>query len=245
MSHFFSIQKNHDAFLLKGEIDIKDSAFVAIVGPSGSGKSTLLQALEEKLTQKSMQEIALVSQKPYLFPHLSIEKNLSWCKNFYTDQDEVILNLGIKDWLLKFPHQLSGGQLQRVALARALLTNRSFWLFDEPLSALDLASKNKIMAFLKFLWLQKKATVFYVTHHRDEVKTLASHVLPISAGTILPLQTKSNWLNQEPTHYSAEIVTHAPEKNLTTISIDGVFFKIPLCFGAIGSVVEVELSVLP
>jgi molybdate transport system ATP-binding protein len=83
------------------------------------------------------------------------------------------------------PAQLSGGQQQRVALARALVTDPRLLLLDEPLSALDAASKETLMQDLRRISREQKIPIFYVTHDRNEAVRLGDHMFVLDAGKIV------------------------------------------------------------
>ena len=144
-------------------IDIPDQSFVVLVGPSGCGKSTLLRMIAglERITGGEIligdrvvnllppreRDIAMVFQNYALYPHMTVFENMGFSLKLRKVEKRVIaervqeaaeiLNLG--EFLDRYPRQLSGGQRQRVAMGRAIVRDPQVFLFDEPLSNLDVA----------------------------------------------------------------------------------------------------------
>jgi len=135
--------------------------------------------------------LAYVFQETSLFPHLSVKRNLEYGYkriaegNRQIHFDDVIEWLKLEKLINRFPHKLSGGERQRVAIARALLTSPRLLLMDEPLSALDQKSKNKILPYLEKLHDTFSIPIFYVTHSSNEVARLADHLVVLESGKVL------------------------------------------------------------
>ena len=190
-----------------------DSRITAIFGPSGSGKTTLLDAVaglrriaDGEITidgrtlfssarginlSPQQRGIGYVPQESALFPHLSVRKNILFgaeragyaTKTIETDHVLNILEIG---HLLDRPvTNISGGEAQRVALARAILSQPELLLLDEPLAALDIGLKEKILPYLGRVRDEFQIPMIYVTHSLTEVLTLADWVLMIREGRLI------------------------------------------------------------
>lgn len=198
-----------DAQILKGiDLDIKNGEFVVFVGPSGCGKSTLLRIIAgiETPTSGSIhidnidvtenepieRQIAMVFQSYALYPHLSVRENMAFAlKLAKIDKNEIkekvtaaakILN--IEHLLDRKPKDLSGGQRQRVAIGRAIVRKPKIFLFDEPLSNLDAALRNKMRYEFAKISEELATTIIYVTHDQIEAMTLADKIVVLNNGEI-------------------------------------------------------------
>jgi molybdate transport system ATP-binding protein len=134
-----------------------------------------------------------VPQEGALFPHLSVKKNILFgagrglhakkTKAFTTDHVIGVLEIGN---LLERPvTKLSGGEAQRVALARAILSHPQLLLLDEPLAALDIGLKERILPYLGRVRDEFSIPIIYVTHNMSEVLSLADWVLMIRRGRLI------------------------------------------------------------
>lgn len=181
-------------------------SFTCILGESGSGKSTLLRLingllLPEKglirieneiltpgnLIEKRL-EMGYVLQGNSLFPHLTVFQNMSYClkllkksEQFCKDKIIELLPLvGLKEELLpKFPHEISGGQKQRVGIIRAIAHEPNIVLMDEPFSALDSETRDKLQILVKNIHQKLQTTFIMVTHSREEAEILATDILQL------------------------------------------------------------------
>ncbi|MEO5370589.1 MAG: ATP-binding cassette domain-containing protein [Magnetococcus sp. DMHC-1] len=206
-------------FCLDVALVIPAQGVVAITGPSGAGKTTLLHWMaglekggqglfgwQEHIWQDDarrinipphQRRIGLVFQRPRLFSHLSVQKNLlyGWQRTRPAERriqlDAVVATLDLAMLLERRPETLSGGERQRVALGRALLASPRLLLMDEPLASLDTESKHRILTMLRHIQQQWSLPIFYVTHHREEVMQLAEWLVCMAAGQVTaegPLQ---------------------------------------------------------
>ncbi|TIS03030.1 MAG: sn-glycerol-3-phosphate ABC transporter ATP-binding protein UgpC [Mesorhizobium sp.] len=189
-------------------IDITDGEFVVFVGPSGCGKSTLLRmvagledisggeiAIGGKVVndvEPADRGIAMVFQSYALYPHMTVEQNLSFGLrmngNPKADTERRVKRaaeiLCIDELMQRRPKQLSGGQRQRVAIGRAIVRQPSAFLFDEPLSNLDAALRGTMRLEISELHHQLKTTMIYVTHDQVEAMTMADKIVVLNAGNI-------------------------------------------------------------
>jgi molybdate transport system ATP-binding protein len=192
-----------------------ESRITAIFGPSGSGKTTLLDTIaglrpmtygeieiDGKVLFSSTRRINLparqrgigyVPQEGALFPHLSVRKNMLFGAERTgaangaeaLRMDHVLEILEIPHLLARAVTQLSGGEAQRVALARAILSRPQLLLLDEPLAALDVGLKERILPYLARVRDEFGIPMIYVTHNLTEVLTLADWVLMIRQGRLI------------------------------------------------------------
>ncbi len=189
-------------------LDVKDGEFVVFVGPSGCGKSTLLRMIagleditggELKIGGRTVNDvepadrgIAMVFQSYALYPHLTVEQNLSFGLrmngNPKTDTDRRVKQaseiLQITELMQRRPKQLSGGQRQRVAIGRAIVREPQIFLFDEPLSNLDAELRVQMRVEISRLHKKLGTTMIYVTHDQTEAMTLADKIVVLRGGNI-------------------------------------------------------------
>ena len=185
----------------------------ALFGPSGCGKTTVLRCIAGLLRVNGICEIddevwqdengaflptyrrplGYVFQEASLFQHLSVRRNLLFgAPRRETPRgkgsiafDEVVELLGVGRLLDRSPRNLSGGERQRVAIGRALLSGPKLLLMDEPLSALDRATKNEILPFLERLRDRLNLPVVYITHDIAEVERLADQIVLMDTGRVI------------------------------------------------------------
>jgi len=188
------------------DLEIHDGEFLVLVGPSGCGKSTTLRMIAglETISAGTLKigdrvvnevhprdrDIAMVFQNYALYPHMTVEQNMSFAlKMRKTPKSQIEEQvawaaglLGLEDLLKRKPKALSGGQRQRVALGRAIVRKPSVFLFDEPLSNLDAKLRVETRAEIKRLHRQLGTTTIYVTHDQEEAMTLGDRVVVMEGG---------------------------------------------------------------
>lgn len=186
--------------------DFERESFTCILGESGSGKSTLLRLINgliiaqsglvkiegevltpENLIQKRL-EMGYVLQGNSLFPHLTVYQNMIYCLKLLKKSDaycqekikELLPLVGLKDDLLqKFPDEISGGQKQRVGIIRAIAHSPKIVLMDEPFSALDSETRDKLQILVKDIHQKLKTTFVMVTHSKQEAEVLSTNILQL------------------------------------------------------------------
>lgn len=200
--------------VIKGlNLSVKKGERLILLGSSGCGKSTILRMISglETITSGELylngklannmdpgdRNIGMVFQNYALFPHMNVEKNISYgLRVNHTPADEIknrveeavrILNLGGLE--KRLPRELSGGQRQRVALARAIVKHSDFFLLDEPLSNLDAQLRGHARKELVKLHEIYKQTMIYVTHDQIEAMTVGQRIAVIHNGVIQMLDT--------------------------------------------------------
>ncbi len=181
-------------------LTIPGGEFFALLGPSGSGKTTLLRLIggfeqpdsgtiflgDQNITDEPINErkVNTVFQQYALFPHMNVFENVAYSLVIRAvDQDtiekkvkRVLKAVHLDRHIYKPIDQLSGGQQQRVALARAIVNEPEVLLLDEPLAALDLKLRERMLIELIDLQSELKTTFVYVTHDQFEALTVADHM---------------------------------------------------------------------
>jgi len=147
------------------------------------------------------QKTAFILQEYGLFPWLNVEQNVSlglrvrhMTKGKYKSLvEDMMQKMGLGEVKHNFPSQLSGGQRQRVALARALTLQPDLLLMDEPLSALDALTRERLQTLLLEIWQEQQLTTVLVTHSIEEAVFLGSRILVLLDGR--PTQVVGEILN--------------------------------------------------
>ncbi|MFR3727260.1 ABC transporter ATP-binding protein [Lacrimispora sp.] len=184
-------------------LEIKQGEFISLLGPSGCGKTTLLRTiadLQEKtsgtisvrgLTPREIRlqkKYGIVFQSPVLYEWRTVRRNvcmpmelLGMQKKDRTARVTKMLELvGLMEFGDKYPHELSGGMQQRVNIARALAIRPEILLMDEPFSALDEFTKEKLHEDLLRIWQKTNKTILFVTHNIQEAVYLSDRVVVLS-----------------------------------------------------------------
>ncbi|GGP26874.1 ABC transporter ATP-binding protein [Silvimonas amylolytica] len=189
-------------------LDIEPGEFLVFLGPSGCGKSTLLRMIaglepvsdgEIRIADQPVthlppgaRNLAMVFQHYALYPHMTVRENMAFgLKNIGLAEAEIERRiteaarmLELDKLLARKPIQLSGGQRQRVAIGRAVVKEPGAFLFDEPLSNLDAALRNRTRVELARLHQRLKTTMVFVTHDQVEAMTLATRIVVMNQGRI-------------------------------------------------------------
>jgi spermidine/putrescine transport system ATP-binding protein len=188
---------------------IPGGTFFTLLGPSGCGKTTLLRLIGgfEEVDKGTIyfgdqnisdipahqRKVNTVFQNYALFPHLTVEENIAYGlkikkidKNIIKQRvDNLLESFSLIKVAHKYPKELSGGQQQRVAIARAIINEPDILLLDEPLSALDLKTREKTLLELVELQDQLKTTFVYVTHDQFEALAISDYVAIMSDGGVV------------------------------------------------------------
>lgn len=200
-----------DSFALDAAFTAPAVGVIALFGPSGSGKTTLLRCIAglehadgtlhvngetwqdaTTFVPTHKRPLGYVFQEASLFTHLSVRANLEYgmkrtpLAERKVPLEQVVEWLGLSRLIERGdPAKLSGGERQRVAIGRALLTSPRILLMDEPLSALDITSKQEILPYLERLHCELNIPVLYVSHAMDEVARLADHLVLMDKGKVI------------------------------------------------------------
>lgn len=189
--------------LVNVNLDIRQGEFVSLVGPSGCGKTTLLRAIadlqkpsEGSITVRGQtpreirlqKKYGIVFQSPVLYDWRTARRNVCMPMELMglpkphrtATVTEMLELVGLNDFGRKYPGQLSGGMQQRVGIARALAINPEILLMDEPFSALDEFTKEKLNEDLLTIWNKTGKTIVFVTHNISEAVFLSDRVVVLS-----------------------------------------------------------------
>ncbi len=199
---FLSIRNVHVSYgknpvLREFNLVLEEGSISAIVGPSGCGKSTLLKSicgivkprsgtilLKGEPVNPKIHSLGYIPQHYGLLEWLTVRDNLSLGEKIKgtrsPQKDTIIEELGMKDWLDRYPSALSGGQQQRAALARAWIFQPDLLLMDEPFSSLDTFTAEKSRELFIQLWKKQKTTTLLVTHNLREAARMAKNIIVLS-----------------------------------------------------------------
>lgn len=159
-------------------------------GPSGSGKTTFsrilcgLEAPDSGTICSDVQSVSFMFQEPRLFPWLNLRSNITSVTDCsYQTANELLTELELFEDRNKLPGELSGGMQRRTALARTLSAAADLYIFDEPLSGLDVRLK-KIACRVIHKWIPTGKIALVITHDTDEVSEIADRFLRLENGKI-------------------------------------------------------------
>ena len=187
------------------DLTCQGGVVTALMGHNGAGKSTLLSVLSGALDAPQMTctwqwpdgisgrqpKIAVLEQKPVLFPHMSLLANVAFplrCAGISPAEAEVrareaLESVGLAGLEQRRPAQVSGGQAQRTALARALVVAPDVLLLDEPMAALDVEAARGLRELIAQRFLGR--TVIMVTHQIEDAAALDAHIIVLKGGRLL------------------------------------------------------------
>ncbi len=192
--------------LEKVSFQVRSGEFLSILGASGCGKTTLLRIIIGltppdsgtisldgcDITNRPPNErrMGIVFQNYALFENMTVLRNVEYAMRLRPELRatsrqvamDLLAQLGLAEHARKYPAQLSGGQMQRVAIARTLALRPSVILFDEPMSALDVAARLALREELKRIQRQSGATMLYVTHDQEEAFAMSDQIMVMGAG---------------------------------------------------------------
>ena len=265
---FDKIDKSYDGNVLVVKnlnLNISKGEFVTMLGPSGSGKTTTLMMLagfetptngEIYLEKKPIskippyeREIGMVFQNYALFPHMTVQENLSFplevrkiSKSDIQDKVKKALDMvELGDFGTRFPAQLSGGQQQRVALSRALVFEPRLVLMDEPLGALDKNLREQMQYEIKHIHDKIEITVVYVTHDQSEALTMSNRIAVFDDGVVQQLSTPDILYEKPENSFVAQFIGENNRMTGTVKQINGEFCSVDLDGG--GSVQALKVNV--
>jgi ABC-type Fe3+/spermidine/putrescine transport system ATPase subunit len=209
---------------------VNDGEFLSILGPSGCGKTTILRILIGLLpptsgriikdgnditaAPASKRNMGIVFQNYALFQNMTVLGNVEYALKFNkelkaksrTIAKDLIEQVGLSEHISKKPWKLSGGQQQRVAIARTLACKPEIILFDEPMSALDAATRLLLRDEIKRIQKRFNTTMIYITHDQEEAFALSDRIMVMDNGIIQQLDTPEALVANPANAYVQEFV---------------------------------------
>lgn len=236
-------------------LSVEEGEFVTIIGSSGCGKTTALKMVNgliepddgdifvdgENIKKKNLTElrrnIGYAIQGSILFPHMTVEKNISYVPNLLNKKDKARTKAAVSKWMKivgldesikdRYPSELSGGQQQRVGIARALAASPTILLMDEPFGAVDEITRGQLQSELKRIHEQTHITILFVTHDISEALKLGTKVLVMDKGVIQQYAAPTEVLRNPATDFVKQLVyrerhtCNLPEEQLKDCKFSG------------------------
>jgi len=230
------LERRLGAFHLRADFEVADRGTLVLVGESGSGKTTVLRLLAGLLRPdsgrvalagrvwfdaasgvdlpSSRREVGWVPQDYALFPHLTVAENVAFGlqaiaapRHLLRDRvDAALVRFRLVELAAQRPWQLSGGQQQRVALARALVLEPPLLLLDEPLAALDLATRRAVRGEVRRLLASLPCVTVFVTHSPREALVFGDRIAVLESGRITQQGPREELLRHPRSPYVAELM---------------------------------------
>ena len=212
----------------KLNFSVKKGEIISFLGESGSGKTTFLKCISglEKINSGTIslnnkilnnrnifikpqeRKIGFVFQDYPLFPHLNLKDNIIFNlkPKYFKKLDYMISLTGLESLLMRYPHELSGGEQQRACIARALIREPELLLLDEPFSNLDsnikLSMRDEIYKIIK----ETQTTTILVTHDINDSLNIADRILIFKAGILQQYDDPINMYCEPANCYCAKIL---------------------------------------
>lgn len=215
--------------------DVYQGEFLSILGPSGCGKTTILRILigllepDSGVIEKEGQNITnfhpsergmgIVFQNYALFENMTVLQNVEYALKIRKENKskeaqmkireqvlEMIRHMELEEHMNKKPALLSGGQQQRVAIARTLVMNPDIILFDEPMSALDAATRLSLRKVLKDIQKDFGTTMIYITHDQEEAFAMSDRIMVMKEANVVQIDTPENIVKFPANDYVKEFV---------------------------------------
>ena len=211
-------------------LQVAQGELLTILGPSGSGKTTLLKVVAgfetpdggsvkvggEEITAlpPARRDIGMVFQNYALFPHLTVQgnvsfplemRNVAWAEIDRRVADAIAM-VELTGYGRRLPRQLSGGQQQRVALARAIVFNPRLLLLDEPFGALDRKLRETMQLEVRRLQRRLGLTTIFITHDQEEALVLSDRIAVMNKGAIQQVASTTEIYERPANDFVADFV---------------------------------------
>ena len=225
---------------------VEEGEFLSVLGPSGCGKTTLLRILIGLLKPTSgsvykdgvditnlvpaSRGMGIVFQNYALFENMTALRNVEYAQNIRKENRgkaakalvrekaaEMLRRVGLGDHLEKKPAELSGGQQQRVAIARTLFMNPDIILFDEPMSALDVATRLALRKEIKAIQKEFGVTIIYITHDQEEAFAMSDRIMVMKESRIVQIDTPERIMQNPADSYVQEFVVENLQKKMESL----------------------------
>jgi ABC-type Fe3+/spermidine/putrescine transport system ATPase subunit len=232
---------NKQEVLHRISFTVRDGEFLSILGPSGCGKTTILRILIGLLAptsgviikdglditglSPSRRNMGIVFQNYALFQNMTVLGNVEYALKVNRETrpqsrvraESIINQVGLTEHIRKRPYKLSGGQQQRVAIARTLAMNPEIILFDEPMSALDAATRLLLRKEIKRIQEQFRTTMIYITHDQEEAFALSDRIMVMDHGVIHQLDTPEAIIKSPKDQFVREFVIDNLELKINSL----------------------------
>ena len=228
-------------------LDVMEGEFLSILGPSGCGKTTLLRIIAGLLPPDSgkllldgkditaappaKRSLGIVFQNYALFENMTVLENVAYAAKLKARRDksatkqeiearamELLADLGIADYAKKYPSSLSGGQMQRVAIARTLILGPDIMLFDEPASALDVATRLQLRTVIKDIQAKFGTTMIYITHDQEEAFAMADRIMIMENARIAQIGTPAEIVGAPANDYVKSFVVENLQTKIASLT---------------------------
>lgn len=214
---------------------IERGEFVTVIGSSGCGKTTILKMINglvlpeegtvfvegKDIKQENLialrRNIGYAIQGSVLFPHMTVEKNISYVPHLLNKKDKQKTKEAVHKWmdivgleedlLQRYPDELSGGQQQRVGIARSLAASPDILLMDEPFGAVDEITREQLQEEIARIHGQTGITVVFVTHDISEALKLGTKLLVMDQGVIQQFAEPDKILESPATDFVRQLVS--------------------------------------
>ena len=239
--------KNNKSVALDNvSVDVQAGEFLAILGPSGCGKTTLLRIIAGLLAPDSgkllldgnditsapasKRSMGIVFQNYALFENMTVLENVTYAAWLKAKREKsaskqeireramaLLSDLGIAEFAKKHPASLSGGQMQRVAIARTLILNPDIMLFDEPASALDVATRLQLRTVIKDIQAKFGTTMIYITHDQEEAFAMADRIMVMENAKISQIGTPAEIVGAPANDYVRSFVVENLQTKIASL----------------------------